>query len=108
MSEMVASVQDVEKRRKEKERRRREKRRERKLAEARVGIDSSSDKNDRAQDEDEIATEPESVAMFALPDLLVTVSFCLSRICCTQATAKMAWEEDDGRSASTPFLPPER
>lgn len=78
---------EEDKRRKVKEQRRREQRRARKLAEARVGING----NDGAQDEGEMGTEPESVAQFALPDLLVAVSFCLSRICCTQATAKMAY-----------------
>ena len=76
-----------EKAHKERLRRRREKKRQRRLAEARVGVTHDGD----GTEDKEESEEPVDVAGFALPDLLIAVSFCLSRICCTQATASMAY-----------------
>ena len=50
---------------------------------------SNSKKDDEEDDEDEVKTPA-----FALPDLLVAVSFGLSRICCTMSTAEMAYKNN--------------
>jgi hypothetical protein len=49
-------------------------------------------KKKRGGGEEREEKEEEALPAFALPDLLIVVSFGLSRICCTEATATMAYQ----------------